>query len=162
SVSSRNACSSPARARPSVCSITNASSHRLFPSSASRVLTSGRLETRRSVSVPADAEQAQAPTQNRRRRHMGGEPQRGKIAMSENVSLDGVVEDPAGDEGFARGGWVGLIAGREELAKVALDEALGAEALLLGRRTYEWLAARWPARTGELADRLNTMPKYVV
>jgi dihydrofolate reductase len=82
--------------------------------------------------------------------------------MSENVSLDGVIEDPAGDEGFSRGGWVGLLAGREELGKVTLDEALGAEALLLGRRSYEWLAARWPSRTGELADRLNSMPKYVV
>jgi dihydrofolate reductase len=86
----------------------------------------------------------------------------GKIVMSENVSLDGVIEDPAGDEGFRRGGWVGLLAGREELAKVALDEALGAEALLLGRRSYEWLAGRWPSRSGELADRLNSLPKYVV
>ena len=86
----------------------------------------------------------------------------GKIVISENVSLDGVVEDPAGDEGFSRGGWVGLIAAREDVAKVALDEALGAEALLLGRRSYEWLAARWPSRSGELADRLNSLPKYVV
>ena len=82
--------------------------------------------------------------------------------MSENVSLDGVVEDPAGDEGFSRGGWVGLIAAREDVAKVALDEALGAEAFLLGRRSYEWLAARWPSRSGDLADRLNALPKYVV
>ena len=86
----------------------------------------------------------------------------GKIVMSENVSLDGVIEDPAGDEGFTRGGWVGLLASREEVAKLALDEALGAEALLLGRRTYEWLAARWPSRSGALADRLNSLPKYVV
>ena len=86
----------------------------------------------------------------------------GRIVVSENVSLDGVVEDPAGDEGFSRGGWVGLIAAREDVAKVALDEALGAEAFLLGRRSYEWLAARWPSRSGELADRLNTLPKYVV
>jgi dihydrofolate reductase len=86
----------------------------------------------------------------------------GRIVMSENVSLDGVIEDPAGDEGFRRGGWVGLLAGREELARVALEEALGAEALLLGRRTYEWLASRWPSRSGELADRLNSLPKYVV
>ena len=86
----------------------------------------------------------------------------GKIVVSDNVTLDGVVQDPAGDEGFGRGGWVGLIKDRPELGKLALDEALGAEALLLGRRSYEWLAARWPARTGELADRLNGMPKYVV
>src|SRR5918994_7890891 len=86
----------------------------------------------------------------------------GKIVMSDNVSLDGVVQDPAGDEGFRVGGWVGVIAGRPELAKVTLDEALSTEALLLGRRSYEWLAARWPSRSGELADRLNSLPKYVV
>jgi dihydrofolate reductase len=86
----------------------------------------------------------------------------GKIVISDNVSLDGVVQDPAGDEGFRRGGWVGLIKDRPELNKLALDEALGAEALLLGRRSYEWLAARWPSRSGELADRLNSLPKYVV
>jgi dihydrofolate reductase len=89
-------------------------------------------------------------------------PEVGKIVMSDNVSLDGVVQDPAGDEGFRVGGWVGVIAGRPELAKVTLDEALGTEALLLGRRSYEWLAARWPSRSGELADRLNSLPKYVV
>jgi dihydrofolate reductase len=88
----------------------------------------------------------------------------GKIIVSENVSLDGVVEDPAGAEGFARGGWVGRVGdrGREGAAKMLLDEALAAEAQLLGRRTFEFLAARWPSRTGELANRLNTMPKYVV
>ena len=86
----------------------------------------------------------------------------GKIVISANVSLDGVIEDPAGDEGFARGGWVGRIAALPELAKVALDEALGTEALLLGRRSYEWFAGRWPSRSGELADRLNSLPKYVV
>jgi dihydrofolate reductase len=86
----------------------------------------------------------------------------GKIVISENVSLDGVIQDPAGDEGFSRGGWVGRIAALPELAKVTLDEALGTEALLLGRRSYEWFAARWPSRSGELADRLNSLPKYVV
>jgi dihydrofolate reductase len=86
----------------------------------------------------------------------------GKIVISENVSLDGVIQDPAGDEGFRHGGWVGRIAALPEVAQVALDEALGAEALLLGRRSYEWLAARWPSRSGELADRLNSLPKYVV
>jgi dihydrofolate reductase len=86
----------------------------------------------------------------------------GKIVISENVSLDGVIEDPAGDEGFGRGGWVGLIKDRPEIGRLALDEALSAEALLLGRRSYEWFAGRWPSRSGELADRLNAMPKYVV
>jgi dihydrofolate reductase len=86
----------------------------------------------------------------------------GKIVVSDNVSLDGVVQDPAGDEGFRVGGWVGLIKDRPELNELALDEALGTEALLLGRRSYEWFAARWPSRSGELADRLNSLPKYVV
>jgi dihydrofolate reductase len=86
----------------------------------------------------------------------------GKIVVSDNVSLDGVIQDPAGDEGFSRGGWVGLIKDRPGANKLALDEALGSEAMLLGRRTYEWFAARWPSRSGELADRLNSMPKYVV
>jgi dihydrofolate reductase len=86
----------------------------------------------------------------------------GKIVVSENVTLDGVIQDPAGDEGFRLGGWVGLIKDRPELNQLALDEALRAEALLLGRRSYEWLAARWPSRSGELADRLNSLPKYVV
>ena len=86
----------------------------------------------------------------------------GRIIVSDNVSLDGVIQDPAGDEGFGRGGWVGLIKDRPGVNKLALDEALGSEALLLGRRSYEWLARRWPSRSGELADRLNSMPKYVV
>jgi dihydrofolate reductase len=86
----------------------------------------------------------------------------GTIVISENVSLDGVIQDPAGDEGFRVGGWVGLIKDSPQLNKLALDEALGAEALLLGRRSYEWFAARWPSRSGELADRLNNLPKYVV
>src|SRR5947207_14375110 len=88
----------------------------------------------------------------------------GKIVISENVSLDGVVQDAAGVEGFGRGGWVGRLGsrGREEAARVLLEEHLGAEALLEGRRTYEFLAALWPSRRGELADRLKGMIKYVV
>jgi dihydrofolate reductase len=86
----------------------------------------------------------------------------GRIVVSDNVSLDGVIQDPAGDEGFGRGGWVGRIADRADLARLALEEARGSEAMLMGRRTYEWFAARWPSRKGELADRLNSMPKYVV
>jgi hypothetical protein len=63
----------------------------------------------------------------------------GTIVVSENVSLDGVVEDPAGDEGFSRGGWVGLLAARDDVAKVALDEALGAEAFCwVGGATSGW------------------------
>src|SRR6266705_3666793 len=86
----------------------------------------------------------------------------GKLVVSENVTLDGVIQDPAGDEGFRVGGWVGLIKDSPQLSKLALDEALGAGAFLLGRRSYEWLAARWPSRSGELAARLNSLPKYVV
>jgi dihydrofolate reductase len=88
----------------------------------------------------------------------------GKIVISENVTLDGVVQDPAGREGFALGGWVGRIGekGRDQAAKVLLEENLRAAALLLGRRSYEFLAAVWPSRRGDLADRLNGMPKYLV
>jgi dihydrofolate reductase len=87
----------------------------------------------------------------------------GKLVVSENVTLDGVVEDPAGAEGFERGGWVGRIGeGRDEAAKILLEEALRAEAQLFGRRTFEFLAARWPSRSGAFADRFNEMPKYVV
>jgi dihydrofolate reductase len=85
-----------------------------------------------------------------------------QIVISENVTLDGVIQDPAGDEGFRHGGWVGLIKDHPQLNKLTLDEAMGTEALLLGRRSYEWFAARWPSRSGELADRLNSLPKYVV
>src|SRR2546422_9008582 len=85
----------------------------------------------------------------------------GRIVVSENVSLDGVIQDPAGVEGFSRGGWGGRIGGqgRDEAAKVALDEAVGAKAFLLGRRSYEFLAARGPSRSGPFADRLNSFPK---
>ena len=88
----------------------------------------------------------------------------GKIIVSENVTLDGVVQDPTGEEGFKFGGWSGQFGGKdfEEWAKIGLGEALGAEALLLGRRTDEWFATRWLSRSGTWADRLNSMPKYVV
>ncbi len=86
----------------------------------------------------------------------------GKIVVSENISLDGVVQDPTGEEGFSRGGWLGLLRDRPMLGQLALDEARETDALLLGRRGYEWFAGRWPSRTGELADRLNGVPKYVV
>jgi dihydrofolate reductase len=90
----------------------------------------------------------------------------GKIVISgpQNVSLDGVVQDPDGKEGFKRGGWFGQYGGKdlEEWNKVALDEALGAEAWLLGRRSYEFFGVRWRPRIGELADKINSIPKYVV
>ncbi|MDT5119664.1 MAG: hypothetical protein QOE30_5403 [Mycobacterium sp.] len=88
----------------------------------------------------------------------------GKLVISENVSLDGVVQDPTGEEGFARGGWFLQVADqdREAWAKLEFDEARAAEALLLGRRSDEFFAARWLSRSGEWADRLNSMPKYVM
>jgi dihydrofolate reductase len=97
---------------------------------------------------------------------MKGRTEMGKIVMSgpQNVSLDGVVQDPDGKEGFRRGGWFVEFGGKdlEEWNKVALDEALGAEAWLLGRRSYEFFGVRWRPRSGELADRINSLPKYVV
>ena len=88
----------------------------------------------------------------------------GKIVVSENVSLDGVVQDPTGEEGFQRGGWFAQMSDRdrEEWAKTEFEEVLDSEALLLGRRTDDFFAARWPSRSGAWADRLNSMPKYVV
>jgi dihydrofolate reductase len=86
----------------------------------------------------------------------------GKIIVSENVTLDGVVQDPTSDEDFARGGWGGRGPVKGDVARVILDDAVGTEAILLGRRSYEFFAARWPARSGALADRLNSKAKYVV
>jgi dihydrofolate reductase len=108
----------------------------------------------------------------------------GKIVISEFVSLDGVVEDPAGIEGFKHGGWTLEIDRGEEgeerrglgqadpeqplrrvgvaVAEYLFREALGTEALLLGRRTYEVFAGVWPSRDGEFADKFNSMPKYVL
>ena len=84
-----------------------------------------------------------------------------QIIVTEFASLDGVVEDPGGTEGFEHGGWTFEI-DRGEGEKFKLDETLETDALLLGRVTYEVFAAAWPSRQGELADKLNSMPKYVV
>jgi dihydrofolate reductase len=86
----------------------------------------------------------------------------GRIVVTEFVSLDGVVEDPGGAEDFRHGGWSLEIDRGEEGDKFKLDEALEADALLLGRVTYEGFAAAWPSREGEFADKFNNMPKYVV
>ena len=87
-----------------------------------------------------------------------------KIIISTNLSLDGVVQDPDGKEGTAAGGWFDASMGddRGPWGKILLDEALAAEALLLGRRSDSWFASRWLSRRGAFADRLNSMPKYVV
>jgi dihydrofolate reductase len=89
-----------------------------------------------------------------------------RIVMSgpQNMSLDGVVQDPDGLEGFERGGWFVEFGGADLEAwnRLALEEALRAEAWLLGRRSHEFFGLRWQPRSGELADRLNSIPKYVV
>jgi dihydrofolate reductase len=85
----------------------------------------------------------------------------GKIVVTAFISLDGVVEDPGGGEGFEHGGWV-LETDQGEGVQFKLNESLSSEAMLLGRATYERFAASWPLRDGEWADKLNSMPKYVV
>jgi dihydrofolate reductase len=88
----------------------------------------------------------------------------GKIVITTNISLDGVVQDPDGQEGFGRGGWFVQYGGKdlEQWGKLEYAEALGTAALLLGRRSDEWFGARWSSKPGEFADRLNSLPKYVV
>jgi dihydrofolate reductase len=86
----------------------------------------------------------------------------GRIVVTEFISLDGVMEDPGGAEDFERGGWVFEIGQGDGGAKFKLEETMGSEAMLLGRKTYDGFAAAWPARDGEFADRFNSMPKYVV
>ena len=86
----------------------------------------------------------------------------GRIVVTEFVSLDGVIEDPGGAEGFKYGGWSFEIPRGDEGDKFKLDEAFNSEALLLGRVTYDGFADAWPEREGEFADKFNNMPKYVV
>jgi dihydrofolate reductase len=88
----------------------------------------------------------------------------GKLVVTEFITLDGVIEDPGGGETFDRGGWAFQFERGEEGDKFKLDETLDAEALLLGRVTYEGFAAAWPSMTDEVgfADKMNTMLKYVV
>jgi dihydrofolate reductase len=86
----------------------------------------------------------------------------GRIVVTEYVSLDGVVEGPGGGEDFRYVGWTFESDGGEDFAKFKLKETLTSEALLLGRVTYQGFAAVWPSINGDLADKLNTMPKYVV
>ena len=86
----------------------------------------------------------------------------GKVVVSQFMTLDGVVEDPGGSEGFARGGWAFKFDRGEAGDKFKYDELMATDALLLGRRTYEGFAEAWPSRTGEFADKFNALPKYVV
>lgn len=86
-----------------------------------------------------------------------------KIIASEFVTIDGVMEDPGGAEGFKHGGW-SLKFFSPEYGKYKGEELNAAGALLLGRKTYEGFAAAWPGRTDEygFADKMNGLPKYVV
>jgi dihydrofolate reductase len=84
----------------------------------------------------------------------------GRIVVTEFISLDGVIEDPGGAEGFRHGGWAFDLG--EDGGKFKLDETLQSQALLLGRLTYEGFASAWPSMEGEFADKFNSMPKYVV
>ena len=86
----------------------------------------------------------------------------GRIVVTEFVSLDGVMEDPGGSEGTKHAGWSFEISRGEEGDSFKLDETMGSDALLLGRKTYEGFAEAWPSRDGEFADKFNTMRKYVV
>jgi dihydrofolate reductase len=86
----------------------------------------------------------------------------GRIVVTEFVSLDGVMEAPGGGEDYRHGGWTFAIDRGPEGDEFKLEEAMAAEALLLGRRTYEGFAAAWPTMEGEFADKFNGMPKYVV
>jgi dihydrofolate reductase len=86
----------------------------------------------------------------------------GKIVITEFISLDGVVEDPGGSEDFKYGGWSFELSRGDEGDKFKVDETMGSDALLLGRKTYEGFADAWPQRDGEFADKFNNMPKYVV
>ena len=87
-----------------------------------------------------------------------------KLIVSEFVTLDGVMEDPGGAEGFDRGGWAFKFERGPDGDAFKEEEVFGSDALLLGRRTYEGFAAAWPERTDEagFADRMNSMAKYVV
>jgi dihydrofolate reductase len=86
-----------------------------------------------------------------------------KVIISEFVSLDGVIEDPGGAEGFVHGGWTFRHQDPAGM-KFKLDETLAAGAMLLGRVTYEGFAAAWPGMTDDVgfAAKMNGMPKYVV
>ncbi len=85
----------------------------------------------------------------------------GRIVVTEFSSLDGVMEAPGGED-FKYPGWSFEIDRGEEGNQFKLDETMEADALLLGRRTYESFAGAWPEREGEFADKFNSMPKFLV
>ncbi len=85
-----------------------------------------------------------------------------RIVVSEFVTIDGVMEDPGGSEKTERGGWGFKFNRGPEGDRFKFDELKAADAQLFGRTTYEGFAAAWPSRTGEFADLINGLPKYVV
>ncbi|MFG1820769.1 dihydrofolate reductase family protein [Kribbella sp. NPDC049174] len=85
----------------------------------------------------------------------------GTIVVTTFSSLDGVVQAPGGED-FKYPNWSFEFDRGEEGEKFKEDEAFGAEALLIGRKTYEGFASAWPEYEGVLADKYNGMPKYVV
>jgi dihydrofolate reductase len=86
----------------------------------------------------------------------------GRIVVTEYVTLDGVIEAPGGTEDYRHVNWAMEFTRGPEGDGFKLDETRASEALLLGRLTYEGFADAWPAMAGEVADKLNAMPKYVV
>jgi dihydrofolate reductase len=85
-----------------------------------------------------------------------------RIVVSEFITLDGVMEDPGGAESFEHGGWSFQFDRGEDGNKFKVDELLAADALLLGRVTYQGFAKAWPNMHNEFADKMNSMRKYVV
>jgi dihydrofolate reductase len=86
----------------------------------------------------------------------------GNVVVTQFMSVDGVIEDPGGAEGWERGGWAFSFERGPEGDQFKYDETMAADALLLGRVTWEGFADAWPARTGDFADKFNSMPKHVV
>ncbi|MFF1632818.1 dihydrofolate reductase family protein [Leifsonia sp. NPDC058248] len=84
-----------------------------------------------------------------------------RLIVSEFITLDGVVEAPGGETTHPHTGWT-IPFGTPELFAFKLRETMEAESLLLGRKTFESFSSAWPERDGELADKMNTMPKQVV
>src|ERR1700722_1956942 len=86
----------------------------------------------------------------------------GRIVVTEFVSIDGVMQDPGGSEGFKHAGWTSAIESGDEFGAFKFEETRDSAAMLLGRVTYDAFAAAWPAMEGEFADMFNARPKYVV
>jgi dihydrofolate reductase len=88
----------------------------------------------------------------------------GKLVVTEFISLDGVIEDPGGSEGFKYGGWTFEFEAGDEGQAFKVEELMSSDAQLLGRITYDHFAEAWPTMegTGEFGEKMNSMPKFVV